>query len=994
MSRIATEREKAAKGESQFICIKGEAGSGKTRLVEEAAAEAGRQGFSIGFGTALAESVIPFHAWTEVLRGFDLAHLLDEAPPPTLLGLYLITAGGEVAIRIERKGEDRLGDAVSTLVELVRGPESNSEGVVEEGELSVLGEGSRKFVVHSKQDFHLGAILDGREDEIFLSDLRELADAIQSTSGESGFGQDFQTATEASMQQLLDSEKYEGIDYAKENPKLRQSRLFENITLGLARKADVQPICVVVDDLQWADPSTLALLHYVIRNTRKEGVFPLGTCRVEAEGLRPHLKDMLREVEEEDLLSVMNLEGLSKKDMPFLAESFLGPHDLPETFLDNLWQETQGYPLFIREVFRGLEEDDAIQTRGAFKRLVRPLEQLGLPEMVREVIQARLNRLPKEERRLLDAAATCGTRFTAALVAKVTGEEEGNVLNGLKAIMEVHGLLRPMGDDFAFDHPTVQETLYQEVPHEIRRTYHRQAAEWLELTGGPAEDVAEHYYRARDPRAAQRLRKVAGLARGKYANDEAIRFYQEALEFEEDTPDRMRTFEGLGRIYELIGNYGRSIESYNSALELAKGKKRAEITAKIGNIYKEEGEYDKSIRICTRALDLVKGEKCKEEALALNTIGNVHLNIGEYDRALEYYERSLEIRKRIGDQQGIAASLNNIGIVHYNKGEYDRSLEHYHKSLEIREKIGDQWGIAASLNNIGNVHYDRGEYDRALEYHERSLEIRKRIGDQGGIAASFNNIGGVHYNRGEYDRALEYHERSLAISEKIGRQQGIAISLDNIGDVHLKIGEYDRALEYHERSLAISEKIGDQQGFASSLDGIGLVHFRRSDYDKALEYFENSLEIAEKIGDLSARLPAYTAIAEVYIHTRDLEKALDFCNLALSLSTETGRKRDIAASKKILGMICRERKMWQEALVNFEAGLRIFKEMGQKFEEAMSHLEFGLMWKAKGDLNQAKEHLNKALGIFDKLKLEKRKDDVKAALETLGEKPIRPREER
>ena len=811
----------------------------------------------------------------------------------------------------------------------------------------MLSQDGHRILLHRGSTSHLGAIVEGMEDEAFLADMMALADRAESIlSGEDILGKEEKPhqAIEAQMRQLLDSEIYEGIDYAKEDPKLRQNRLFELIALGLSRKAGNQPVCVAIDDLQWADPSSLALLHYIARNTRKTGVLLLGTYRVEEAEARPQLRDALKGMEQEEVLAEMDLNGLTRDDLPELAESFIGPHVLSDAFLDSLWQETRGFPLFVREVLLGLEDDREIVMRGAVKRLERSLDELALPERVRDVIRARLNRLPKEDRQLLDAAATCGTRFTAALVSRVAGEEERKVLNGLSAIAKVHGLLRPADSGFTFDHPAVQEVLYDGVPIETRQSYHREAAEWLELAGGPIEDIAEHYYRARDPRASAVLRCAASEARAKYANEEAIRFYTEALELEEDAQKRMEMLYGLGEVYDLIADFEKSNESFGTALELTEEKrKRAEIQATIGNTLIKRGEYDEAKGICIEALNSVGGEECKEEAVA----------------------------------------HTSLGLMYYRRGEFDRALEHFGKSLKIREKVGDKSGIAGTLNNIGITRRERGDGDQALECFSRSVKISKEIGHDVFLANHLNNIGIVYMDRGEYEKALDYYERSLATKEKIGDLLGISHSMGNIAFLCSERGEYDEAREYNRRALSLATRIGEHLGVTNDLLNIGITYRRRGDYENALKNLKKSMEMAERIGSQSALSEAYCEVAEVHFAKADLEKAREYCNLALSLATEMDRKKDVGAIKSILGKVYRECNMWKESIENFEESLRIFKEIGQKFEEAATHSEFGLMWEQNGDKAKGKVHHTKAIELFDVLGLSKRAAEAREALAAL-----------
>jgi tetratricopeptide (TPR) repeat protein len=94
-------------------------------------------------------------------------------------------------------------------------------------------------------------------------------------------------------------------------------------------------------------------------------------------------------------------------------------------------------------------------------------------------------------------------------------------------------------------------------------------------------------------------------------------------------------------------------------------------------------------------------------------------------------------------------------------------------------------------------------------------------------------------------------------------------------------------------------------------------------------------------------------------------------------------KSDIASSRRILGMIHRDQKKWEESIDDFKESVKIFKDIEMESELAESHFEFGLMWKAKGDVDKAKEHLNKALDIFKRLELEHKEEDVMTALKAL-----------
>ncbi|HLB66860.1 MAG TPA: tetratricopeptide repeat protein [Thermoplasmata archaeon] len=984
VARIAEALDAAERGEASLLLLRGEAGCGKTRLAQEAVAEAGRRGFDAGFGTALAESVTPYHPWQEALDGLGLGSVLEERPPPKLLGLYVLTENGSITAKVEREGQVPPATALKAIRAYARGAPRTDVEITGEGPISRVTVAAVRAVMLRGTRL-VAAIVEGWEDEAFLSDLRALSRELESSLGGSTLPQGAKKSrppsAEAVLMRFMETGKYEGIDYAHEDPRLRQARLFDQVLLGLSRRAQVLPLLVAIDDLQWADPSSLALMRYVARNLRDRRALLMGAYRVEEAGLRPHLKEALSKMEEDGLPAGILVSGLPRAEMRRIVEVFLGPHALPGEFLDLLWRETQGYPLFIREVLRGLREEGAIRARGATQRLARAVKRLDIPARVREAIRRRLEKLPKEERRLLDAAAACGTRFTTALIARVAGEEENRVVRGLENLVRVHGLLRTTENGFGFDHPAVQEVAYEASPPEARRAHHREAAEWLELVGGPLEDVAEQYYRAGEARAAPKLRQAADGARARYANAEAIRFYDEAMSLEENPGKRREILEALGLVYRLVGDYGASLSSFKRALALADSSRdRARMSGEIADTQSKMGQNETAMRVCVEALPIVEGQGVAEEAMLLSTIAWVHKERGEHDRALEYHGRSLEIREKNGDQAGIAASLNNIGLVHASRGDYDRALEYYARAVPISEKIRHLRLLGNHLGNIGNVHLERGEYDRALEHFGRSLDICEKIGYLPGVALWQGNLGVVHEERGEYDRALEHYGRSLDICEKIGDRRGVARSLGNIGLVHHYRGEYDRALEHYGRSLDMFQKIGDRQGVARELNDIGSVHLERAEYDRALEYHRRSLDIHEKIGDPGGVTDTLVFLAEANMRRGDLLHAESQCNRAISMATQVMDPVSLSSAKRVCGMIDRHLARWGESAANFEESLRVLAQIGAPFFEGKTHYEFGLMWKDKGESERARAQLSMAAQLFEKIGSKKELERARGAL--------------
>jgi tetratricopeptide (TPR) repeat protein len=992
----------ARQGKGSTIFISGEAGIGKTRLTTELKQYAKRKGFKVLSGQSLSESLTPYMPFIEALKSGNMENLFAEEAPRAE-AVYLVTHSGlliEKVLRKETELEPEIfASMLITVGNFVKDSLSLLDGEKKEGTLNSLGYRNYRILIESGESAHLVVVLTGRENEFLIDEMRDVIFDIDRKYGNvlKDWSGDYDELTGIGklIESLITSGKYDGIYYGSDDPKARRNLLFENVSLGLIRQAKSKPTLLCIEDLHWADPSSLALMHYIARNARKCGLLILGTYRPEDvasdEGKKHPLVSLLRLMNREDLYKKIELQRLSEDTVVEFISSMLGQIDISDEFRNRIYKETEGNPFFMMELIKLLAEENTIVKSNGAWRITKDLQDIRIPSKIHDVILGRLDRLEKEERKILDYASVIGQVFTSIILADALDMERVRLLEQMRDFEQKHRLLHSENGDHRFDHSKIKEVLYDEIPVELRNEYHAIIANSIEALNSEnldavTGDLAFHYYQARKKEKALRyLLKAADKAKKEYSNEEAIRFYIEALEFEDENKGRTELLDSLGSVYKLTGDYSKALESNCDALKLIEDKrKRAGFLAKSGDAYYRKGDYDKATEILIKGIDLVEGEECEEEALCFSNLGAVHLAKGGYDKALELFWKSHAIREKIGDEVGIAKSLNNIGVVHQSRGDFAKALEFHEKSLAIRERINEIEYIGTNIMNIGVVNMYLGNYDKALEFYEKSLALAEKTCDQRSLAYAFTNIGLVHRQRGDYDKSLGLIERSLKINKKTGHQWGIANSLNNIGYIHAERGDYAKALELQERSLAIREKLGDQHGIAGSLNNISIVYLLTGDYDKALELCRKGLEIASKIGNKSELIDGYLTLAEIYLKKKEPSKAIELCEKSLETSREINMKENIGVSKRLLGMVCRDQNKWGESIENFEESIRILENMGSAGELGESHYEFGLMWKAKGGIEKAKEQLNIALLIFEKLNLGQKVKQAKAAIGEIG----------
>ncbi|MEM4308833.1 MAG: AAA family ATPase, partial [Thermoplasmata archaeon] len=535
--------ENAKQSIGSTVFIAGESGVGKTRLVEELLSVAGQEGFQVFRGQCFLESLAPYTPVSAVLRDAGLDHLLTETKPPRIEALYAVNKGGVIVAKQERQeaiDADIFMGMVTAVETFVKDSVSQMQKKETREEIGHMGYGNFHITNVPGRLLNLVAVTTGRENEYLISEMRELLETIEKEfAGAIASSQGAQIAgIEERLKGLFLSGKYEGIDYAEEDARIRQANLFENVARGLQRKAEQKPVLIFIDDLQWSDPSSLAMLHYIARNTRKTRVLMLGTYRSEEivaryDGRVHQLVEAMEKMEKEELLEKIELKRLDKEGCHALICHVLGTEINPE-FTEKIYTETEGNAFFVIEILKNLYEEKQLYfDRDEWHY---NLATMQIPKRIYEVVLRRLQRLAREERELLDAASVLGEEFTSHLLARITELNRMQVVKLLVAIERVHRLIRALKEKYRFEHGKIREVLYAELGEELKTLYHEIAGKILEeeYRAGKAEvagGIVYHYSRAGLAEKVVEYGLPAGkLAKKRFANEEAIRFYRAVLE--------------------------------------------------------------------------------------------------------------------------------------------------------------------------------------------------------------------------------------------------------------------------------------------------------------------------------------------------------------------------------------------------------------------------------------------------------------------------------
>ncbi len=337
----------------------------------------------------------------------------------------------------------------------------------------------------------------------------------------------------------------------KTDPETERYLLFAAV-VGLLEHASAEsPVVLLLDDLHWADGETLALLQHALAELGDLRLLLLGSYR-DSDLTRDHpLTALLADLRGEEGIERLSFQGLDEDEVASIMQSAAG-HEIDADGLAlarEITAETDGNPFFVGEMLRHLSESEAlVQAEDGRWEVMPKLEELGLPQSVREVVVRRVERLGEDSRAVLSCAAVIGRDFDFDLLLRVVREDEDALIDTLDAAVEAALLEEHSGraGSFGFAHNLINHTLYDDLGPTRRARLHLRVAEALEeLCGGdPGSRIAQlarHWSAAATPvdvvKALTYTRQAGERALAELAPDEAVRWFARALELLDQTAD-------------------------------------------------------------------------------------------------------------------------------------------------------------------------------------------------------------------------------------------------------------------------------------------------------------------------------------------------------------------------------------------------------------------------------------------------------------------------
>jgi predicted ATPase len=437
-----------------------------------------------------------------------------------------------------------------------------------------------------------------------------------------------------------------------ELPPAQQRRyLFQNFLQALVCVARTRPHLLVLEDLHWADESTLALLTYVANRIAQLPVVILGTYRSGYSDQNPALVRTLEELLQMGIRP-QELGGLSKDAIAQMLDG-LSQRQAPESLVSLIFEESQGYPFFVEEVYRHLvEEGKVFNTAGQFRTDIK-IEEIDVPENVRLIISRRLRRLDENERHALAAAAVIGRSFSFQLLTAVS-QMDVDELFGVIEKAQGMGIVVPSsegpGRPFTFSHELVRQTLLAGISAPRQERLHAGVANAIErLYPGEvserAGEIADHLIKAgsfTDDRKLVLWLTLAGKgALEAAAFEEARRIFRSALSRQGavEAGERADLLASLAIAERGLERWDSALANFREALEIFINLNDRE---KIGKSFTEltdaliwAGRFQEATETARRGLAYLQNDVSADRARLLAALGEAHAATADYGPARE-----------------------------------------------------------------------------------------------------------------------------------------------------------------------------------------------------------------------------------------------------------------------------------------------------------------------------------------------------------------------
>jgi class 3 adenylate cyclase/tetratricopeptide (TPR) repeat protein len=721
--------------------------------------------------------------------------------------------------------------------------------------------------------------------------------------------------------------------------KMKLHESIQSIVSALTRRA---PPVICLEDLHWTDPSSIELLRTILLKFSYPALF-LCVSRPQFSLFTPKQLSGIGKPYYE-----MRLQDLSPTDAQGMVESLLKTDTIPVELRNFIQRKAEGNPFYLEEVINSLIETETLIEKDNTWVLTKPLTGINIPSNVQGVISARLDRLEKETKRILQEASVIGRVFLYEILKRITELKEmiDRSLHGLERLDLIRSRTLDLDLEYIFKHALTQEVAYNGLLKKERQVIHEKIANVMEELFRERlpefyETLAYHYKQGQSHlKAVDYLMKAGGKCVEHYTIEESHQYYKEAFDILSNKTDRSKEEDSL--LLDLLLQW-----SY---------------------VYNVRGDY-------VGLEDLLK----RHEAFARSSGDDARLGMflawlgyslnqrEKYLDSYRYLAQALEIGERINNSKIIGYSSCWFTYTCPNLGLFDEALAHGMRAQEISETMPSE-GILFRMAflGMGIIYYYKGEKKKAAEYGRILLDYGEKHSDVRATGIGHFVSGWSFQVAGDHDRAIECFKKTIEVSsEPLYSHLGKIL----LGFSYVSAGKFHEAGSVCEEVIKFAEEFGYGYIGSAAQAFMGIVMITKGDVAKGIKTVENIIQQLLENGSRWQYAVFNHLLGRVYSQIAQGgggEKSISFLlkNIVFLIKTVP------FASKKAQGYL--------------HTAIETAKEIGSKSVLGQAYFDLGKLHKAKGRLADARTCISQAVQSFEECEADVYLKQARDALASLG----------
>jgi class 3 adenylate cyclase/tetratricopeptide (TPR) repeat protein len=760
-----------------------------------------------------------------------------------------------------------------------------------------------------------------------------------------------------------------------------KSDLFAGWRLFFERLAASDPVVMVFEDLQWADPSLLEFIDYLLNWSRAFPIFVMTLARPGHDTAVGPKRNA----------TSISLEPLPARAMQLLLTGLVP--GLPAELMAKILDRAEGVPLYAVETVRMLLDRKLLVQEGPVYRPTGPVEDLEVPETLHALIAARLDGLTATERRLIQEASVLGKTCTLAALAAVSGVPEREIEPVLAALVAKEVLTvqadprSPERGQYAFLQDLVRTVAYETLAKKDRKAMHLSVASFLQVAWGSEEGevvevVASHFLEAhRLAPDAEDAPQIRDLARGMLirageraaslaAPAEARAYFERAAELTDPPVERAGLLERAGAMGFQVGHLeqaaGLVAEAKRLYAESSQPRLAARAEAALAEIAFEHGHLDQATESARHAYQVLAGDE-RDAAFALVTgqFGRF-LALAGNPEAAPVLEEALRLAQQLQLHEVYSQALSSRAVSILREGRLDEAVTLLRRALEVALEGDFTKAVFRAWNNLAVTLEAEDRHLEVVELIAPMLEMARRKGDRASELTALLGNAAPLIALGRWDEALAFVDEARAAEELVAMQWA-AVRVVELVFIHVRRGDIEAARQVFGVAKGRTDEHNDEIRVRVGSVEVELLN-AEGRHAEALSLATQLLDLLPVLGLTDIGLKgAISRGVEAAFELDDLEAAGAMLALVQQASPGLVTPSLRGQAARLGARACALRGDHDSVEAGFAAAIAQFRDLGMPFELGVVLLEFAEWLDGEGRQEEAAAFGLESRALFEQL---------------------------